>query len=62
MKYFGRVLDLDGFDGSVTIKNSVFTSNILRYANCDVAQDMETDPAYVAATDKYAGYGPKTVY
>ena len=23
---------------------------------------METDPNYVAATDKYAGYGPKTVY
>jgi len=37
MKYFGRVLDLDGFDGSVIIKNSEFTLNILRYATCDVA-------------------------
>jgi hypothetical protein len=62
MKYYGHILDLQDFNGPVTIKDSTFTSNILRYSSCAVGQQMTSGPVYSSTTDDYPSYGAKTVY
>ena len=37
MQYQGSIIDLDNFAGDVIIRNSTFTSNVLKYQSCSVA-------------------------
>lgn len=56
------ILDLDAFEGSITISNNNFNGIGPKYATCAVAATMDTGPTYNSATDSYASYGPKTKY
>lgn len=60
MQYTGLVLDLDGFAGSVSITDSVFTGLGPLYSTCSVANAMQSSPS--VGTDKYSKYGTKSLY
>jgi hypothetical protein len=62
MLYFGMVVDLDEFNGPVSVVNTQFTDMGPRYTSCDVAVKLSTGPVYSAATDDYPSYGAKTKY
>ena len=62
MQYFGMVIDLDGFDGPVSVVSSYFSDMGPMYQDCDIAALLNTGPTYVAANDDYPSYGPKTKY
>jgi hypothetical protein len=52
------VLDLINFQGNVWLESNTFTSNVLRYGSCDVADDMASGDALNlhAANDRYPNY------
>jgi hypothetical protein len=42
MHYFGMIIDLDGFNGNVLIKDSDFTNIGPRYSTCAIANMLNT--------------------
>ena len=59
MKYYGSILDLDGFTGPIILDKNTFENNVVRYTNCDVTGDMISSTNNAA--DSYSIYGTKTV-
>lgn len=63
MLYFGMIIDLDGFNGPVLIKDSYFTNIGPRYSTCAVATTLNTNlPLYDPTLDPLSGYGEKSKY
>lgn len=62
LQYMGIILDLDGFEGSVSLISNTFTGIGPRYTTCTIARQMDTNPTYSAANDDYPSYGTKNKY
>ena len=57
MKYYGSILDLDGFFGPVKLHGNAFTGNVVQYSSCSLAAAMDT--ATNSGTDSFSIYGTK---
>ena len=60
MKYYGSILDLQGFAGPVVLVSNLFTQNVIKYFNCDVSTEMLTMTRMAGFNDAYTSYGPRT--
>lgn len=41
MQFYGSILDLDAFNGNIAIRSNLFSKNVLKYDNCDLAFNMD---------------------
>jgi len=57
LQYSGSVIDLVDFKGHVFLESNIFTSNIVRYASCRVADDIGGNiRTNFDANDKYPSF------
>ena len=62
MLYTGLIIDIDGFQGPVTILDSQFMGNALKYATCDIATYFDLNSVPLTYTDNYANMGVKSKF
>ena len=57
MQYTGMILDLDSFEGTVSLTSNTFTGNVVGYYSCSVAVYLDQNLISLVTSDDYWNFG-----